>query len=367
MVGAADEPCEAWGRELADAVRKGDGDRTMLLIDFRVLVEESTRDGPEDLRRGFMAGAMKGMRKRGGVLYEVIPDVAQGGRFDLLRITEREDLPCARFRFASSDGGINYLDVKLRIADDGAVRGIDLYNHMSGEWMSEALRRFFLPMVRAQRQSVWDKLLRGKDKEWIEAALGLGRMGDLRGAGKNKEALKVYDSLPEGVRRQKSVQMVRLQAAQAVSEEEYKKAMREYLELYPDDPSAHLVGIDAHFMAGRFDDAVAGVEALDKAVGGDPYLGILKGNLLMAANRLDEARRSIQAALKAGPDWTDGHFALVDVELKAKRYKEVARLLLLLEERFEFEFDDLTQHEAYAGFVKSPEYQVWLARKSGKD
>lgn len=363
VVRAEKTPYESWADQVVTAVEAGDADRTMVLFDFRALLDTATLGGPQDVRTGFTAGAMKAMRQKGGVLHEIIPDVARGGRFDLLRITEREGQPCARFRFASAVGGINYLDVKLRLDDTGAVRGIDMYNQLSGEWMSATMRRFFLAAVRLQKQSLWEKLVGGGGKEWLEGAEGLQRMSRLMNAGLFADAMKVYRALPDVVRKQKSTMVVGIRVAEQLGEKEYAEAIDEYLALYPDDPSAHLISIDAHFMKGRFDAALASVDALDKSVGGDPYLGILKANLLLSGGKPDKARESARAALKVGPDWTDGYFALLDIELQTRRFEEVVRLLNLLEDRFGFAFEDLTQHDAYAEFVKSPAYEIWLARK----
>jgi predicted Zn-dependent protease len=42
---------------------------------------------------------------------------------------------------------------------------------------------------------------------------------------------------------------------------------------------------------------------MDKAVGGDPYLHLVRGNILMEADRLDEAAKEAQEASAAGPDF----------------------------------------------------------------
>jgi len=355
---------EAWAREMVDAVRRGDNARTMVLLDLQALLEVSTKGGPEDLRKKFAAEMMEAQKLRGGMLHEIVRHAQGGGHFDLLRVTTRDGAPCARFRVASHDLDVNYIDLKLRRDADGTVRGIDMYNHQNGEWVSRSMRKFFLPYVRDQRRSAWEKLVEGED-DWVAGVKSFEKIMALERAGHPDQALELYEGLPEAVRQQKECMALGIRLASQVDEKKFHAAVRDYLTRFPDDPSVLLVALASHRMAGRYDEALAAVDALDKAIGGDPYLDVVRAEALMCAGKLDEARQKALAAAKSGPDWGDACFLLLDIELRTKRFKEVAGLLTILEDRFGYDFSAMDGIPDFAEFMKSEEYRAWLKRKKG--
>jgi len=356
---------EAWAKEVVDAVRKADKDRTMELIDFTALVETATSGGPEDLRQKFLGEFTAAMKMRGGMLSEIISGVSLGVRFDLLRITVRDASPCARFRLASLQGGVNYIDLKMRLDKAGKVRGVDMYNHQNGEWVSSGLRRTFLQYVRDQRRSAWEKMIQGKE-DWVQVSLGEEKMIELLRAGSPEKALEEYAALPEAVRKQKECMAIRIRIAMQIDDKKVEEAVREYLALYPDDPSATLVSLAGHTAAGRYAEALTSVDALDRAVGGDPYLDVVRADLLVKANEPGRARQVVLAAVEKNPDWQDAYLLLLLLELDAKRFKEVAGLLTTLHERFGWDPGSIEEAPDFAEFVKSPEYRAWqAARKKG--
>ena len=109
----------------------------------------------------------------------------------------------------------------------------------------------------------------------------------------------------------------------------------------------------------EYDRALAAVDRLEKAVGGDPYLDVIRAGIHLAQGDAGAARRLARQAVDGDGTLPDGYWALVNVSLADKRFDETARLLDLLREQFQLEFGDLTQIPEYAEFVQSPEYRQW--------
>jgi hypothetical protein len=51
---------------------------------------------------------------------------------------------------------------------------------------------------------------------------------------------------------------------------------------------------------------------------------------------------------------------LVEVELRAKRFGELAKVLKVLAERFGYDMTQISEVPEYADFAKSPEYRALL-------
>lgn len=349
----------AWAGQVVDAVRKADTERTLDLVDFAAVVRAGTTGGPEDLREKFLGDMTVALHVRGGVLYQVIESVSTGAHFGLLRVLVRDGSPCARFRLASLDGGINYFDLKMERDARGKVRGVDMYGHTTGEWMSASTGRLFLPYVRDQRKSAFEKLLVGRE-EWVNGIQRIKEIVDLERAGHPDKALEEFARLPDVVRRSKECMVIRVRIAGQVDEKKLEEAIREYMVAYPNDPGSQLVAMTGHLVAGRNEQALSCVDALDKLVGGDPYLDIFRAYLHLRSGKLDKVRPLARAALEKDPDWEDAYWVLLDVALREKKFGEVARLLNAVQGRFGYDLSGVDEAPEYSEFVESPEYKAWV-------
>src|SRR5947209_8172511 len=98
-------------------------------------------------------------------------------------------------------------------------------------------------------------------------------MAGLRG-GEPKKALQAYEQLPPAFKGNKKFLVMRLQAAKAVSDDEYVRAVEGLRTHYPQGTSTDLFSMDGYLLTGQWDQALACVDRVDAAVGGDPYLDV---------------------------------------------------------------------------------------------
>jgi lipopolysaccharide biosynthesis regulator YciM len=127
--------------------------------------------------------------------------------------------------------------------------------------------------------------------------------------------------------------------------------------------------VDYYILKSDYAHANGCIDRLDKAIGGDPYLNVLRAGLGAVTSDFKAAREFVDRALKEEPGLVPGYFALLDISLQEKTYKEALDLLKTLDQTFKIKFSDLATEPDYAGCVKSPQYQEWLkylAQKAAK-
>jgi hypothetical protein len=102
-------------------------------------------------------------------------------------------------------------------------------------------------------------------------------------------------------------------------------------------------------------------------VGGDPYLDAVRAGVRAAQGDLEGVRHFARRAVEREPSLIQGHWVLVSASLQVKDYDETLARLKEIDQKFDIEFEDLTQVPDYAGFVKSPAYAKWLDYLKAKD
>jgi tetratricopeptide (TPR) repeat protein len=371
-----DDDVKAIAAAAEQAAVKGDPAALMALIDWDAVLETATADvdAPNTIRETFRKSARSSFDQEMSMAKEVISDVKQGGSFRLLRSRVRNKRKTALIRLAGLDSGLNYFEFVLARGPGGRVRATDVYVTGNGEWLTQICRRIYLRSAAYDQRGMLDRLL-GTDKDLVESFPKLIEMRKLHNAGRDREAIALYDRLPATARDDKLFLLQRLKFTQALSSKGlddalYAGTLDRLRTLFPDDPSVDVFSIDAYLLKKQFDQAIAALDRLDKSVGGDPYLNVLRASISAQAGRPEKAREFAQVAVTDLPDIVDGYFAVLTANLALKDYPGALKTLQRIDERFAIEFNDLTTVPEYAGFVKSPQFAEWqnyLRKKTPRD
>ena len=361
----ASPPTDAECRKLAamfeQHIRRGEVEQATQLIDWDAILNKATAgfgDNPDVERTAteFRAGVLDTVRMSGGLTTQVAAAVEQGGSYRLLRIHRVDGQPRALFRLLLPEGaGVNYHDFTFTRDTAGKLRTGDVHLALSGEFLSDTLRRAYLPVV----AQVAGLKLNERDAAYIQHLDDLSKMVAEAGEERFREALAIFRALPAPLQGDKNVLLIRLQAAQKVSDEEYSQSIDDLVRHFPRDSSVALLTIDGHLLRGRFAPALAAVDTLDKALGGDPYLDVLRAGIKYQAGDLAAAEIAARKAIAAEPTLEDAYWQVATVSLDTKSYDTTVEMLDLLQQRFGIELEDLTKVPEYADFVKSPEYRKW--------
>ncbi|MEJ7639603.1 MAG: hypothetical protein WKF75_16915, partial [Singulisphaera sp.] len=158
----------------------------------------------------------------------------------------------------------------------------------------------------------------------------------------------------------KNLLLLRLQAAPNLGDEEYTAVIEDFRKYHPDDPCLDILSIDTSILKKDYAKALASIDRLDKAVGGDPYLDSLRANVYLDGQKPDAARQAARRALEREPTLIDAYWSLVAISLKEREFAETLELLNAIGEKFDIVFEDLGTMPEYAEFVETPQYQQWL-------
>jgi tetratricopeptide (TPR) repeat protein len=303
------------------------------------------------------------LSEKSGFAQAILASVNAGGSYHFLRTVVVDGRKRARFRMITAAGGLNYHDFILGRSKGQEVVAIDLYIFLIGEPYSQNTRRMFLPSAEKALKGGLDRLA-PSDREFLTHIGEYAALAQYAREKKNREVLEMYRVLPPSLKKEKTVLLLRLTSAQSISRAEYMIAIDDFRKAYPNDALVDIVSIDGFIRRKSYVRALEALDRVDKAVGGDPYLNVLRANLRSRQGDLDGARQLAQKAITQEPTLKNAYYMLVDLSLKTKNFAETARLLDLLQTKFGIGWDSLSNSPAFAEFTKSSEYRAWRASRS---
>ncbi len=254
---------------------------------------------------------------------------------------------------------VDYFDFKLARGPDGKVRAVDFYEVQTGENFSKTLRGMFLPLAADKSRNVIQKLL-SQESEMVKALPQIKRMADAIRENKATDALAAFDSLPPGVKKEKTIMLLRLQAAHlAENDTLYLRATDELASSFPNDPSVDVNSINAFSIRKEYDKALAALGRLEKQVAGDPYLNVLRASFLLEQGKHDDAAQAVQKAVDAEPTLEPAHVSRFEIANMRKKYADMVRFLGEYEKTFDEKLGEFETEPDFAGFVASAEYKEY--------
>lgn len=202
--------------------------------------------------------------------------------------------------------------------------------------------------------------------DWMKNMARIQEFAEEARSGKAEKALSIFDAFPESLRKNRMIQSIRVLAAARASDEAIVKASDDYARLFPGDACRDIVCLDALIIRKDFVRAQDSVDRIDKAVGGDGFLDLIRGRLHLLRGKHPEARDAALKVIKNLPPLADPHWLLVEITLKEKKFGETVERLNALEKALEARVRpaSLEADPEYAEFVKSPEYRDWVKSRT---
>jgi predicted Zn-dependent protease len=100
------------------------------------------------------------------------------------------------------------------------------------------------------------------------------------------------------------------------------------------------------------------IDGLDRTVGGDPYLDVLRGEVYLKKGDFAAAKQFAHKAAEAEPDEPAAYFCLLAISLKEKDFAEISDILTSFREKFPRRMPKVETNAAYAEYVRSPQYRA---------
>lgn len=356
-------------KELVDGLLKLDGEAVTRAVDFDAILDAAIEgvEVPAGFREGFLKGA-QGARERDGhpLLVEFRPWIRAGAEIKAVKGLRWTDRPACLVRIIGSDMVVSYIVFLLERGDDGHIKAVDYYSLASGELASQAIRRVYMAAVAQANQGFLGRLF-GGEQAFLKHLDALKRMAAAHREGRAKEALEIYDELPEASKNEKVFQILRYSSAQKLGDEKkYLEAIEDFARRFPDDPARDFLMIDGYLVKDPPEPAKAleCIDRLNKTLGGDAYLKVLRGNMLMRLDRFDDALTSYFEAVADEPNLRQSYSALLEAALVMKRFDVVADMLDALESILDQELVDLSEIPDFKEFLASPEGKAWTEKRA---
>src|SRR5205823_6036781 len=128
---------------------------------------------------------------------------------------------------------------------------------------------------------------------------------------------------------------------------------------FPSDPSVSIVLMVSLADSGRFAEALAAVDALEKAVGGDAYLEFKRSEILFIAEDYERAKQAALRAIQAEKTLAQPYNMMVRISVRKNLFSDAVRWLISLERDAGAQLADLTKIEEFKEFIASSEYREW--------
>lgn len=286
----------------------------------------------------------------------VAADLKQnGGTYRLLRVRAGVGgRPEAVFRRIGEQAGVNYFVYALARTPAG-VRIVDGLTLNYGEWLTQSLRRRWSAVVAVDKGRV--------SAEWLamgEFGAEAERITALQAQGQFAEALAALEAAPAALHTNRDVLIWRLALASRVGVENMQRALQAFEKQFPGEPVVDMYLLDVQIAASQHDAALATLDRLAAAVGGDPYLDVMASDLLYQKGDLPASKAKAAQAAVDEPTLVNPWYVLLVVSLKEADHAATVEALMALEVRFGKSIADLATLPEYAGFVRSAEYAGWL-------
>jgi len=319
-----------------------------------------------DVDQAFRTNFTQGVREGGGLTKlsnEILGAVQRGGDFTFVRMVQKGDELRPLFRLTlPQSGGMNYHELVISVDANKQPRIADIYVYLSGELLSQSIRRLVLPSVAAANAGILAKLT-GVESDLIKNIGTIEKINELTSAQKYQEAFDLFGTLPEALQKDKTVLLTKLIVAQNLNDADYINVIRDLERNWPEDAARDFRALDLLSLQEQHSELIKTVDRLIAGIQ-DPYLNVLKVNSLLALNRVDDARQAVAQAKAVSPNRVDIYWLEVSIALKALDHATTATLLSEIGEKFGMVFDDLTSVHEYAEFVASDIGREWMAEQT---
>ncbi len=270
-------PVSQMVRTLEYAMMSGQAEPAEALVDRAIILARATGsvqfDGDAEVRQLFCDSTERAWNERG-----VMRDF-KGTKFRFLHTRELGGRPGLLFRSTNSQGAVNFVLFTVSEARPGEFRITDMFVVGLNEFLSDTLCRTWLN-VAAGFLAEDEGELEGVNPEYVKHIGEVAQASRLLNAGKFEEALKVTKSLPLSVQRERSVLLVRIEAADRISTSERRAAFAAWLEVYPDEQELPLKLVEFYSSQRRYSDAERVLRDLMDRIGPDLQLKRELGSIL---------------------------------------------------------------------------------------
>lgn len=364
LAAEAQEPnLEQVGMEIETIMNARDEDAFVRMMDFQRLgyriaaTMVDTEKEREDYVRGFSKGTNAGRLSK--VLFS---NLKQHDNFSakFMRDVDRGREHRALVRLNLGDLGFDYLEFVIEHDAHGMAKIVDWYALSSGELLSTsagAMSRLLVDPAPGLLKAMFG--LQTVDQATIKR---IRHISDLRIKGEFKQAYLEMEKLPPEIASSRIMLTQRAGLASALGDDEAYRQMLEQLALrYADQPGTAFMLIDHYIYKQDYARCLDAIGRVEKRVGMDGMTYMLRANVHVLSNKLDEAAQNAREGVRVEPDFEGSYFSLADILVAQGKFDEAVEVFEDLQTEFGYEFsrEALEAQPTYAKFVASRAFKRW--------
>jgi tetratricopeptide (TPR) repeat protein len=359
----ADDEARAFAESLEKSLTSGDVTAVHNAVDVAAFNQRATAklDMPPQARAGIVALARSGADfGLTGILDEILKGSTNGETIRLLRVHQVDGEPHALYRLVPRDTSVGYVEFVLLKHADGHVHVDDAQVFEFGGLLSKSVGE---GIMIGYRSTLATATPAHAGQDGVSPVKTLRQMQQSAREGKFQEALDLYQGLPVELQHERSILRMRADAARRLGGQAFDDALDALRKAFPDDAGVDLLMIDLHLQHHRYDKALASLDAIDRMVGGGPYLDSLRARAHNGKGTLTAAKRCARNSIKGEPALPSAYLSLLSVSLQEKEFGETSRLLTIVRDKFPSQMPNVATDTAYAKYLHSPQYRKWAGAK----
>lgn len=335
-------------------------------FDSSAFVANVLKDTDADLNDGFTQGFMKGVGDTSEKLADkILGEINNGAYYNLInyRYNIIEKAYYFTFRIYSEATGINYHDYKV-CTDGETLKVNDIYIYITGEHLSETMKRIFEISMNDQNKLAFDS-----DKSAVNAMFKVLNARKLAEQGQHLEAYNLIDDIEGSLADEKFLLLIKMMFAAQVDETTYENIISKFAKLYPKDPTLYIKLIDFYILKENYPLVH---ENIDKLIfeTEDDFLNFFKAHVYLLQEDYENAEKYYSYVNKNYPEIFDAYVGeMISLTFQSKFDKTLEIAQFLVDEGYDkkeliefFEEKELDGTNALDAFVNSNIYKQWKLR-----
>jgi hypothetical protein len=346
---------EAFAAKWVQAISTNDAVAAGQLVDFKEIFGRSLEGlvDDEQFRRGFLEGSSTAASN---FVQSISPFISREGNYELVRAVYRDGQAHVVLRLFDDEGRLNYHDLRL-VRNGGEVYADELFIAATGEAFSDTLR--VVVGAAAQSQISTMGRISGQAQAEMDRLKSQTAISQAIQSGNPAEALRLYNALPEDMKKYKTMMLYRISATPIEDEPAYLAAVEDYVIAFPEDASVGLISMDVAVMRKDPEMLARAHHAMTSWTGGDPLLDLMIAANLANLGEIEQAKGIVADVDVDASSLLEAQDFAATVGLASENHDEVLKRLRVMRDRFGLEFGDLRETEGFEKFVKSEQFEQW--------
>jgi len=256
------------------------------------------------------------------------------------------------FRLFTEDG-INYHDYLIQRVDE-RYKLVDVYVFYTGRNLSDTYRDRYLETL--AEQDFFES-----NREFKKATKAYEKYLNFIDKEQYKKAYLASFDVSEHRQQTKPFKLLQLRIAKELSPEVLTDVLADFEQSFPNDPSLALRMVDYYYEIEAYDKSLESVEMVNKAVDGDYFLDIYRGNIHYAKGDLKQAKAYFTAVIENFPYFVEAYDLLFAVYVKLKQNDEAVSILNIMIKNFGYTKSELIDYilDEFPNFTRTTAYQNW--------